>query len=365
MSRKVDIKKLIKGCQRRLQKLKEQQAIMGLNTPPHILTEIEDIEAEIEELQKELKELEKDEPNYSIIWSELRKGRVVPFLGSGASFDHELVHCLADKIEFSSDVPCDRDDLAQVASYCVAEEDRSILLSCLCEEVFKRGSQVGKIHYFLADLVDLVDVPLLITTNYDDLIEHAFKLKSKPFHLVMHPTDSKDWPDFALWWKSDADKPEYYKLNEFPPWLEDTNTIIYKMHGGVDPQTKKCNNCVITNCVITEEDHVKFLACMTRQSAIPVPVSFRLHRRRFLFLGYGLYDWNLRVLLKYLKAKPISSKVETASNEIHMSTSEDLRSWAIQDHPSKLEKTFWGAYQVKLYDRKIDDFVDKMRTRML
>lgn len=38
---------------RRLQKLKEQQALRGLNTPPEILIEIEDIEGKIQGLQKE------------------------------------------------------------------------------------------------------------------------------------------------------------------------------------------------------------------------------------------------------------------------------------------------------------------------
>jgi len=57
MSRKDDIKKLIANCERRLQKRKEQQALFGLDTPPHILTEIEDIETEIEKLQTELEAL--------------------------------------------------------------------------------------------------------------------------------------------------------------------------------------------------------------------------------------------------------------------------------------------------------------------
>jgi len=43
---------------RRLQKLKEQHASLGLHTPPHILTEIEDIEVAIKELQIELKAVE-------------------------------------------------------------------------------------------------------------------------------------------------------------------------------------------------------------------------------------------------------------------------------------------------------------------
>ena len=51
MSRQNDIKKLISKNERRLQKLKEQNAKMGLNTPAEILTEIEDIEAEIDALK--------------------------------------------------------------------------------------------------------------------------------------------------------------------------------------------------------------------------------------------------------------------------------------------------------------------------
>lgn len=58
MSRKDDIKKLIVSQKRRLQKRKEQQASFGLDVPPHILTEIEDIEAEIKKLQTELEALE-------------------------------------------------------------------------------------------------------------------------------------------------------------------------------------------------------------------------------------------------------------------------------------------------------------------
>lgn len=58
MSRQDDIKKLIVEHNRRLQKRQEQQARLGVNTPPEILIEIEDIEAEIEKLQTELTEIE-------------------------------------------------------------------------------------------------------------------------------------------------------------------------------------------------------------------------------------------------------------------------------------------------------------------
>jgi hypothetical protein len=58
MSRQDDIKKLVHNYSRRLQILKEQQALRGINTPPEIVIEIEDIEAKIEKLQTELVELE-------------------------------------------------------------------------------------------------------------------------------------------------------------------------------------------------------------------------------------------------------------------------------------------------------------------
>jgi uncharacterized protein YjbI with pentapeptide repeats len=57
MTRKDDIQKLVQHYQRRLQKLNEQQARQGIQTPPAILTEIEDIEAEIDKLLIELETL--------------------------------------------------------------------------------------------------------------------------------------------------------------------------------------------------------------------------------------------------------------------------------------------------------------------
>jgi hypothetical protein len=56
MSRINELKQLINKHNRRLQILKQQKAQKGLNTPPEIITEIEDIEAELEGLQVELLE---------------------------------------------------------------------------------------------------------------------------------------------------------------------------------------------------------------------------------------------------------------------------------------------------------------------
>lgn len=77
MSRKDEIMQLIIRHQRRLQKLKEQQATMGLQTPPHILTEIEDIEAEIEGLQKELTILDQPQKPLTLYYKYQSKPREI------------------------------------------------------------------------------------------------------------------------------------------------------------------------------------------------------------------------------------------------------------------------------------------------
>lgn len=58
MSSQDDLYRLVINCQRRLQKLKEQQASFGLYTPPYIQVEIDDTEAALERLQAELSGLQ-------------------------------------------------------------------------------------------------------------------------------------------------------------------------------------------------------------------------------------------------------------------------------------------------------------------
>lgn len=58
-SRENDIKQLIFNYQRRLQKLKEQQALHGISVDPKVPIEIEDIESEIAKLQAELDQVRK------------------------------------------------------------------------------------------------------------------------------------------------------------------------------------------------------------------------------------------------------------------------------------------------------------------
>lgn len=254
------------------------------------------------------------------------------------------------------------DDLAKVASYFEESSDRDLLRETL-HDVFYQEYEPGEVHKFLAD----IETPcLIVTTNYDDLIEQAFAQRDppRPYHLVVHPSDLEDLAASVLWWKPGASEPEHYPPARLPLILVDT-PIIYKMHGSIDRQSSEWESYVIT-----EDDYVDFLTRMTGNTAIPAGIKQAFRSKRFLFLGYGLNDWNLRVILNRLKtdiARPkLDEDEESKADEDKRGTrSSELRSWAIQYHPSKLEEWLWGRRNVNIYDEEIDHFIKEIRKKMV
>jgi hypothetical protein len=113
------------------------------------------------------------------------------------------------------------------------------------------------------------------------------------------------------------------------------------MHGAVDRQDPGRDQYVIT-----EDDYIDFLARMTKNKAIPSIFAEPFQTRHFLFLGYGLRDWNLRVVLNRI--------------EKDMRRPSGTTSWAIQNGPSPLEKRFWQEHKVEVYDVMIEDFVKEL-----
>ncbi len=70
MSRENDLKRHIVRHNRRLQILREKEAVYGLETPVSILTEIADIEAEVKQLSAELDSLKQDGEEDSVAFSD-------------------------------------------------------------------------------------------------------------------------------------------------------------------------------------------------------------------------------------------------------------------------------------------------------
>ena len=136
------------------------------------------------------------------------------------------------------------------------------------------------------------------------------------------------------------------------------------MHGTVDRRSKW------DNYVITEDDYVDFLSRMADRTAVPALFMKAFHDRHFLFLGYGLGDWNLRLVLRNLREiLPGAAKAAAEGAEKEPETDEEKQSaplsWAIQFQPSDLEMTLWKSRGVNIYDVDINEFTRRLREKTL
>jgi hypothetical protein len=313
---------------------------------------------------------------YGLIADYWKRADVVPFLGAGASlgprphdavFDggdpqflpkgDELSTWLARRANFPKDEV--DTDLPKVASYVELLLKRKGLATYL-RKIFASDYPTQPIHELIAD----IERPMLIvTTNYDDLIEQAFLHKKRPFHVVAYP-EGDVYAASVLWWQPGDTSPTAFHPNRLPLTLTDTS-IIYKIHGTIRRDTENPHKW--DSYVITEEDYVRFLSLMTSSAAIPKRLDLHMRGKSLLFLGYGLRDWNLRVMLEKLRSpnaavSPAEAVLNTEIAAVH--SDEDNPAWAIQYRPSPLELALWPKRGVLIYDDDLSNFAREIRKEM-
>jgi SIR2-like domain len=304
------------------------------------------------------------EPPYGDIVLGLKEGRVIPFLGAGASLSprtgpaepwtpkspdlpsgRDLANYLAAMSNFPGTTAQEVDDLTRVASYSADISGRPQLKRHL-RRALNRETKFRGLHQFLAGIPSHL---LCIVTNYDTLLEQAFRAAGKPFDLVIYPADRRDNLNSLLYVRHGSNDPQYVEANSLDLDLDD-RSVIYKMHGTVWPGDE-----ALDNFVITEEDYIEFLSRMTSNASSAVPAQFYQYSRSrsFLFLGYSLRDWNLRVILKNLRRQLTSATGRVLEDDT-------IPSWAIQRQPSALEQRLWGRRRVEIFDLDLDEFVEQL-----
>ena len=324
------------------------------------------------------------QPPWPVLAQRFRKGQLIPFLGAGASAYckdpagrappsvADLIQKLAVNAQLG--LHCDtpgcqqfKFDLARLASYyqtCVTV--RTELDGFLKSEIADPNFSPNPLHHLLARIAR--DKPMLIiTTNYDDLLEKAFDNPadgrgSVPYEVLVTPVDDLAYeaegtddtgPEHAggIWYRqTGGDQLDFTRIPDTELCLDiSRRSVIYKIHGSVPRGTSWAGGYLIA-----EEDYARFLGRMDRQGIVPGAIVSHIVKKTktgaravndysLLFLGYGMRDWNLRVLLEQL--------------HIGRGASNQEKHYAFVLKPDQMEESLFRNRRVEVYDCDLARFV--------
>jgi hypothetical protein len=166
----------------------------------------------------------------------------------------------------------DSSNLQRVALFYEIARSRHQLVDAVTDAV-----QTGKRPSPMLGALAQLDFPLVITTNYDQLLENALRAAGKEPRVAVYTPRLEPTTDHR------------------DPTVE--SPIIFKIHGDVSrPES----------IVITDEDYIQFVLRMSNKDPYdPVPLTLKYYLTGWttLFVGYSLLDYNLRLLFKTLRWK--------------------------------------------------------------
>ncbi|MFE5890695.1 SIR2 family protein [Streptomyces sp. NPDC056468] len=292
----------------------------------------------------------------------MRQGGIVPFLGAGASrVGKDLCDPLPSGQELASELIAqmggqymggDDERLAKVAQiYESTVLDRAALHEYLHRRLAPRprAAPFPSVHSLLADLPQSDKSLIMVTTNYDSEVERAFQKSGKTLHVATQHLRNEEHGVTRISVRPPDGESGYKPAHEFLVQPEDT-AYLYKMHGSAHWEIDDDRFDVI----ITEDDYTDMLGLIGGGSAyVPPPaLTAELKKRRFLFLGYSLEDWTLRVLMRLLQ------------NRNALKSTGRLRHFAIQLKPSPLEEALWAQRNVTVFDGDLEDFCTQLRAEL-
>jgi DNA-binding SARP family transcriptional activator len=277
------------------------------------------------------------EDHFEQVFDALVQGRLVAVLGAEIG---DLTARLAQRFDYVENGY----GLPRVAQYVAVMKGSGPLYDEL-HALLDAEATPTPIHHFFAALPPLLrdrGVPhqLLVTTSYDLALEAAFLEAGEEFDVVTYIAAGPQRGKFCHIRPDGTgrvvDLPNTYATELS---LED-RTVILKLHGQVDRGPER----EWESFVITEDDYIDYLSHSDVAAAVPVGLAAKLRRSHFLFLGYTMADWNLRVVLNRLWSDhPLS-----------------YRSWAVQPEAKPLEREFWRRRDVDVQDLPLERYIQML-----
>ena len=239
-------------------------------------------------------------------------------------------------------------DLTRVSQYVATISGEGPLYDAL-HELYGVELAPSRVHRFLASLPPILRAhgaphQLIVTTAYDLALEEAFADAGEPFDVVVYLAAGRSRGKF-LHLAADREPTLIDVPNTYATELSvERRTVILRLHGRVDQEDGR----EWESFVVTEDDYIGYLAPGELASAIPVGLAARLRRSHFLFLGYALRDWHMRLLLNRMWGDEMVG----------------YRSWSVQPEASSLEKEFWRRRGLDVFETPLDDYVRELERRL-
>jgi DNA-binding SARP family transcriptional activator len=266
----------------------------------------------------------------------LLAGRVVPVFGEESD---RLATRLAERFHYPRGEPS---EIPRVSQYAAATRGYGPLYDEL-GDLFREGGEPNLVHEFFASLPPILrayGVPqqLLVTTAYDARLERAFAAAGHEVDVVAYIASGRDRGKFGHL-SPDGSFKVISVPNTYATELSlERRPVILKIRGQADPGDDRTRD----SFVVTEDDYIEFLARADVAAGVPVALAATLRRSHFLFLGYTVRDWNLRLVLGRIWGdEPVV-----------------YRSWAVSPTPRPAERELWRRLDVDLVETPVELFIE-------
>jgi NAD-dependent SIR2 family protein deacetylase len=218
------------------------------------------------------------ENDWSALVGSIRDRECIVFLGAGASTvpDGEVGLPTGGALSRELALECgypgpDTSDFLRVCQFYELMQGGHRLRKQIIKKLSIPGLQPGKLHAQIASL----PIRYVLTTNYDRLMETAFRIAGKTPLVAIYDINERQ--------------------GEPADPIDENSPLVYKLHGSMDN---------LGSMLCTEDDIVQFLASILLGDPPLLPSIGKLFRNHtILFIGYGLKDWNIRAMIRALRGK--------------------------------------------------------------
>jgi DNA-binding SARP family transcriptional activator len=267
----------------------------------------------------------------------LLAGRLVPVLASTV----DLAPGLAARFGYPLGEVL---ETARVSQYAATLRGYGPLHDELRTVVESQGAPTG-LHRFFASLPPLLrerGLPhqLLVTTDYDGALERAFADAGEEVDVVAYLASGPSRGKFCHI-AVDGTAHLIDVPGDYATELSlERRTVIVRVRGRADFSSSGESE----SFVVTEDDHLDYLRRGDVAGGLPVGLAATLRRSHFLFLGYAVRDWCLRLVLSRICAEtPLA-----------------YRSWAVVPEPRPTEAELWQTVGVDLMRAPLESYLDAL-----